>query len=248
MAGKAGAIGAITGKLTPIQLAGSLATDIVKNGVLYPAIGAVGGAALLSVFKGKPAAAPPAAALPPGALPPGAVPQANTIADYVMYGSPAKQGLFGSTHWLLGGQQAEPGLIERGMNQDHQFRNTQLNAQIESQRVQNEGDIERQRLASNANTILGGQQKERDMYASQQNTMSNMAANMAAIVGGHGINNAARYGSGMVTPGVVAPSENTFQPIQVGGMGMMNRQPRRMGAYPPMGVGYAASPYGGIMY
>ena len=206
----------LTGKGTLAASLGSLfAAEAIKQGAITPVLKATG-------------IAPRTGAAPAVGPPPGG-PQPMNMQEMVLYGSPGKQGLFGSSHFLLGGQEAQPGLLERRFEADNQFRNAQLNAAIESQKLSTGSDVERQRLVSQAQTILGGQQADRDKYSAKQNTLSNMSANMAMMVAGGGINTPTNYGATMVqnTQALATP---TSTPAQL------------PGSTPPFG---GRSPYGG---
>lgn len=237
-AGKLGA-GLLNNKSTFTGTIGALfAAEALKQGAFTPALNAVG------IGRKPPAAAPPAA--PPPTAP-------ATLQELVMYGDPGKAGLFGTS---FGARAAEPGLIERRFVADDQFRNAQLRANLESQKMSTGSDIERQRLVSAAQTILGGQQKERDMYSAKQNTLSNMSANMAVMVSGAGINVPTSYGQVMVqnTQALATP---TAQPQQMGGSAFGGRSPgfQRRGAGRRVGMGGYGNPmaggpiggYGGMM-
>jgi hypothetical protein len=216
------------------------AAEAVKQGAIMPVLKATG------IARTAPAAAP--------VKPPPGGPQPLTMQELIMYGSPGKKGLFGSSHPLLGGEAAQTGLIERRFDADNQFRNAQLNAALESQRISSGSDVERQRLISAANTILGGQQAKRDMYSAQQNTLSNMSANMSAMVSGVGINVPTSYGQAMVqqTQGI-APLSTGGQSA-FGSRSLSGGYPRRgygrrnqMGAMGAMGTVSRYGGYGGMM-
>lgn len=208
------------GILASGTLGGLFVAETIKQAAITPALQATG-----LVPKKAPAAAA-AAPIPTG-------PQPASMYEYVMYGTPGRGGLFGSTHPLLGGDAGSEGLIHQRFRADDKFRNAQLNAALESQRISSSSDIERQRLISTANTILGGQQAQRDMYSAQQNTLSNMSANMSAMVTGVGINVPTAYGAGMVasTQGIAPLSGGTQVRSPYGGMGssMPYQRGRRFG-------------------
>lgn len=240
-AGKIGT-GLLNNKSTFTGTIGALfAAEALKQGAFTPALNAVG-------IGRKP---PAAAAAPAARMGP---PQAATLQELVIYGDPGKAGLFGSSNPLLGGSAASPGLLERRFVADDQFRNAQLQANLESQKMSTGSDIERQRLVSAAQTILGSQQKERDMYSAKQNTLSNMSANMAVMVSGAGINVPTAYGQTMVqntqalAQPTAAPQSQAFggrlPGFQRRGMGRR----AQMGGYgnPMAGGGYGGG-YGGMM-
>jgi hypothetical protein len=212
----------LTNKGTLAGTVGALAAaEALKQGIFTPSLNAVG------IGRKAPAAAP-AGGVPPGGLAP------MNMQEYVMYGSPGKSGLFGSSHPLLGGQEAQKGLIEQRFNADNQFRNAQLQASLKSQEMSTGSDIKRQQLVSAAQTILGSQQAERDMYSAKQNTLSNMSANMAVMVAGAGINVPTNYGQGMVT-NTQALATTTASPTPLPGQ----RPQRRYGRYRGRGRGRA---------
>lgn len=234
----------LTGKGTLTSTLGALfAAEAIKQGAVMPVLRATGIA--------RAGAPPPAAA-------PAAGPQPMNMQELIMYGSPGKSGLFGSSNPLLGGQAREPGLIERRFEADNQFRNAQLNASLESHKLSTGSDIERQRLISTANTILGAQQADRDKYSARQNTLSNMSANMAVMVSGAGINNATNYGQAMVqqTQAIAPTTAGAAMQMPGAGGAFGGRMPRyqrgygrrqQMGAMGPMGSMGGYGQYGGMM-
>lgn len=247
--GKAGKIGTgiLNNKSTLTGTIGALfAAEAIKQGAIMPVLKATGIART---------APPRAAAAAPMA--PAGPPQAATLQELVMYGDPGKAGLFGSSNPLLGGSAASPGLLERRFVADDQFRNAQMQANLKSQEMSTGSDIERQRLVSAAQTILGGQQAQRDMYSAKQNTLSNMSANMAVMVSGAGINVPTAYGQTMVqntqalAQPTAAPQSQAFGGRSPGfqrrGMGRR----AQMGGYGnPMaggGMGGYGGGYGGMM-
>jgi hypothetical protein len=237
-AGKVGA-GLLNNKSTFTGTIGALfAAEALKQGAFTPALNAVG------IGRKAPATPPPAA--PPGPAP-------ATLQELVMYGDPGKAGLFGSSHPLLGGSAGSPGLLERRFVADDQFRNAQLQANLKSQQVSTGADVERQRLVSAAQTILGGQQAQRDMYSAKQNTMSNMSANMAVMVAGAGINVPTAYGQTMVqnTQALATPTSAPQQQAFGGrSPGFQRRGAGRrvgMGGYGNPMAGGGMGGYGGMM-
>lgn len=245
---KAGASVANKGLTAKGTLTGTLgalfAAEAIKQGAVMPVLRATGIAR--------------AGAAPPPAAPPSLGPQPANMQELIMYGSPGKSGLFGSSSPLLGGQAREPGLIERRFEADNQFRNAQLNAGLESQRISSGSDVERQRLVSAAQTILGGQQASRDKYSAQQNTLSNMSANMSAMVSGVGINVPTNYGTAMVqnTQALATPTSQPGTGL-MGSAGLPGNQrgfARRgygrraqMGGYGAMGSMGGYGGYGGMV-
>lgn len=229
-------LGSAFGK-SPGAFGHTVALEGLKYGAIIPAFYATG---LADPNRGK--------RLPAGAYPPGAAPlpmsPALTLRDQIMYGSPEKAGLFGSTNPLLGGSERSPGLIEKRFNEDNIYRNKALEAGLESQRISVGGDLARQQAVSTAQTILGREQAERDKYSAQQTTFSNMGANTANIfagVGGTAI--AATYGGSLVNANNIVPASGA---IASRGVNYASTRAGAFGARTPRG-GYGSVGAMGMM-
>lgn len=224
---------------TPGALGHTIGLEALKYGAIIPAFYATG---LADPNRGKRL---PAGAYPPGAVPAGAGAMgAMTLRDQIMYGSPEKSGLFGSTNPLLGGSERSIGLIERRFNEDNAYRNRALDVGLESQRISVGGDLARQQAVSTSQTILGREQAERDKYSAQQATFSNMGMNTANIfagVGGTAI--AATYGGSLVNANNIAPVSGA---IASRGVNYASTRSGAFGARTPRG-GYGSAGAMGMM-